>query len=420
MATQKNPQKPHRTWQQHVIAVIACLLAVLMLLPIFTMVFQSAFAATKDELQDQINTSKQQASDLNAKIKALQGSIDAIAGDKSKALEQKQMLDEKVAAKEDEISKTEAVISDYNALIDQKEQERQAAAAREQEEFKIFCERVRSMDEAGSVSYWSILFNASSFSDLLDRASFVGEVMEYDNDIMDQLAATRKQIEDLKANLESARADQQSQKDQLVAQKAELDSDVAAAAKLVADYQDKESEYQAVQAQLKAEQAAIQAQIIKKQKELQAKMASGQISFDTGTGWQWPLPGIYTITCPFGNRIHPITGLPQFHTGNDIGAPRNTPIHAARGGVVIISTYGNSYGNYVVVDHGDGYSTLYAHMNSRAVSEGQTVKQGQVLGYVGTTGSSTGNHLHFEVRRNGTPVDGLKFYPNLSGQFSFR
>lgn len=421
MATQKQKktQKPKRTWQKRLIAVIACLLAILMLLPVFTMVFQSAFAATKDELQEQINSGKQQAADLSSKIKKLQSNIDAIAGDKSKALEQKRLLDEKVAAKEEEIANTKTVIANYDALISQKEQERQKAVAREEEEFELFCKRVRSMEEAGTVSYWSILFNAADFSDLLDRVSFVGEVMEYDNAVMDQLAETRRQIEDLKANLESARADQQAQKDQLVAQKNELDDDLNAAIKLVEEYESKQSEYQAAQDELKAEEEEIQSQILKKQKELQEKIASGQISFDTGTGWQWPLPGIYRITCRYGNRIHPITGLPQFHTGNDIGAPRNTPIHAARGGVITKSTYGNSYGNYVVVDHGDGYITLYAHMNSRAVSEGQVVTQGQVIGYVGTTGSSTGNHLHFEVRYNGKTVDGLKFYPSLAGQFVF-
>ena len=132
------------------------------------------------------------------------------------------------------------------------------------------------------------------------------------------------------------------------------------------------------------------------------------------------MPGYYTITSVFGPRIHPITGRPGNHTGTDIAAPGGTKILSARGGVVTISTYNSSYGNYVVVQHDNGISTLYAHMNSRAVSEGDVVSQGQVLGYVGTTGSSTGNHLHLEFRVNGSRTDALDYYPSLAGQFTYR
>ena len=154
------------------------------------------------------------------------------------------------------------------------------------------------------------------------------------------------------------------------------------------------------------------------EEEIQAKIAAGQISFDPGTGWQWPVPGHYKITSTFGPRIHPITGLPGNHTGTDIAAPKGTAILSARGGVVTISTYNNSYGNYVVVQHDNGIATLYAHMSSRAVSEGQVVTQGQTLGYVGSTGSSTGNHLHLEFRVNGKRQDALNYYPNLSFTYS--
>ena len=123
------------------------------------------------------------------------------------------------------------------------------------------------------------------------------------------------------------------------------------------------------------------------------------------------MQGCYTLTSAYGYRTHPVTGQPyKLHNGLDIAAPKNTPIHAVRGGIVSISAYDSSYGNYVVVSHGNGDSSLYAHMNTRAVSAGDTVEQNQVIGYVGTTGSSTGYHLHLEIRIGGSRVDPHDIY----------
>ena len=128
----------------------------------------------------------------------------------------------------------------------------------------------------------------------------------------------------------------------------------------------------------------------------------------------WPLNGYYTLSSLAGSRIHPITGKPNNHGGIDIPAPKNTPILAAKSGVVITSGYNSSYGNYVVISHGGSSSTLYAHMNKRGVSVGESVSQGQVIGYVGTTGSSTGYHLHFEIRTSAGRQDPVDYYPDLT------
>ena len=279
---------------------------------------------------------------------------------------------------------------------------------------------VRVMEEMGTVSYWDILFGASNFSDLLDRATMVSEIMDYDNKIMDELAATRKALQAQQESLEASRADQQAQKDELESQKSTLNAKKTEVDQLIESIKADEAKLEQAEAALKAEADRIDAEIVQRQKELQALIAAGQISFDPGSGWQWPVPGYYTITSVFGPRIHPITGRPGNHTGTDIAAPGGTKILSARGGVVTISTYNSSYGNYVVVQHDNGISTLYAHMNSRAVSEGDVVSQGQVLGYVGTTGSSTGNHLHLEFRVNGSRTDALDYYPSLAGQFTYR
>ena len=415
---QNRQKKPRKDWRRVVVAALAAFLALMMLLPMFTMVLEAAQAADTSELEQQIREYQKQQADLAAQIKDLDRQLKSIAGDKAQALEQKRLLDRQISAKVQEIQSTESIIAQYDALIADEQAKLEDTQAKEEIQYELFCKRVRAMEEAGTVSYWSILFDSADFADLLDRATFVSEIMEADNKIMDDLAALRKSIEAQKAELETSRADQQTQRDALVAQKKELDAKEADAAALVQKIQSQESEYQSSRDALKREEEEVEAQIIKKQKEIQAKIAAGQISFDPGTGWQWPVPGRYKITSTFGPRIHPITGLPGNHTGTDVAAPKGTAILAARGGVVTISTYNNSYGNYVVVQHDNGIATLYAHMRSRAVSEGQIVTQGQTLGYVGSTGSSTGNHLHLEFRVNGKRQDALNYYPNLSFTYS--
>ena len=415
---QNRQKKPRKDWRRVVVAALAAFLALMMLLPMFTMVLEAAQAADTSELEQQIREYQKQQADLAAQIKDLDRQLKSIAGDKAQALEQKRLLDRQISAKVQEIQSTESIIAQYDALIADEQAKLEDTQAKEEIQYELFCKRVRAMEEAGTVSYWSILFDSADFADLLDRATFVSEIMEADNKIMDDLAALRKSIEAQKAELETSRADQQTQRDALVAQKKELDAKEADAAALVQKIQSQESEYQSSRDALKREEEEVEAQIIKKQKEIQAKIAAGQISFDPGTGWQWPVPGRYKITSTFGPRIHPITGLPGNHTGTDVAAPKGTAILAARGGVVTISTYNNSYGNYVVVQHDNGIATLYAHMSSRAVSEGQIVTQGQTLGYVGSTGSSTGNHLHLEFRVNGKRQDALNYYPTLSFTYS--
>ena len=415
---QNRQKKPRKDWRRVVVAALAAFLALMMLLPMFTVVLEAAQAADTSELEQQIREYQKQQADLAAQIKDLDRQLKSIAGDKAQALEQKRLLDRQISAKVQEIQSTESIIAQYDALIADEQAKLEDTQAKEEIQYELFCKRVRAMEEAGTVSYWSILFDSADFADLLDRATFVSEIMEADNKIMDDLAALRKSIEAQKAELETSRADQQTQRDALVAQKKELDAKEADAAALVQKIQSQESEYQSSRDALKREEEEVEAQIIKKQKEIQAKIAAGQISFDPGTGWQWPVPGRYKITSTFGPRIHPITGLPGNHTGTDVAAPKGTAILAARGGVVTISTYNNSYGNYVVVQHDNGIATLYAHMSSRAVSEGQIVTQGQTLGYVGSTGSSTGNHLHLEFRVNGKRQDALNYYPNLSFTYS--
>lgn len=418
--TQNPKKKKNGYWDRRriVTAVLAALMALLMLLPMLTMIFQTASAATVDDLQNAISQGKSQAADLNSKIKDLEKQIKAIQSDKSKAQEQKNLLDQQIAAKVEKIAAVEQTIAYYDELITAKMAEVADTQAKEAVQYELFCERVRDMEESGTVSYWDILFSAADFSDLLDRATFISEVMEYDNAVMDELAATRKLLLQQQTELETARDEQEQIKATLEGEKKELDIKLAESLQLVKSIQADENKAKAIKDEMEAEANRISSDIARKQKELAAKMAEGQISFDPSTGWQWPIAGHYTITSLFANRKHPITGVYGHHTGTDIAAPNGTPIKAAANGVVLISTYGSSYGNYVVIQHQDGIQTLYAHMSSRNVKEGAVVNQGDVIGYVGSTGSSTGNHLHLEFRVNGVRKDALGYYPSITFDYS--
>ena len=395
--------------QKKIIAALAILLAVLMILPMLTMILSSAGAVTQKE----IDALKEDAAALAQTKKNLNNQLAALEGEIDNALSKKMVVEQEINVVEEQIATTEALIAKYDEQIAQEEVNLAQAQEREAQHYDEACQRVRIMEEQGTVTYWEILFAAADFTDLLDRAMMINETVEYDNAVMDALEQARIDVENAKAALESARAEQVDAKTALDAQKAELDAKVTTIKTLIAELEAKQDQYESKLDDLDSQIRAMDDKIAAKEKEYERQIAAGQIQFNTGSGYVWPLDGCYVLTSLYGNRIHPITGKPNSHLGIDVRASYGTPIKAARGGVVTTSTYNSSYGNYVVVSHGNGDSTRYAHMSSRAVKEGQTVSQGQILGYVGSTGSSTGNHLHFEVFIGGSRTDPINQYPSL-------
>ena len=414
MAKKQNPnQKPRKQkleWRRVFFGALAAVLALLLLLPMVTMALGSAGAVTQSE----IDALKAEQAESRLRQQELKEQLEDAEADQMAAQQKRQLLQAQLDAINDELDSIDAQLAYYDQEIAQKEAERIQAEADEQAQYELFCQRVRAMEEEGTVSYWSILFNAEDFSDLLDRLADVDAVMDYDNQVMEELTAIREEIVRLKTQLEEARADEQEARDQQAAKQAEQQAKVAEAQKLLDEINADVAE---VNRQLDDEIAGaeeIQAEIARKQKQLEEQRRQNNITIDSETNYMWPLPGYYRLTSLFGYRIHPITGKAHSHTGIDIPASGGTPILACKSGQVVTSAYHYSYGNYVVIDHGNGNSTLYAHMSSRAVSEGQMVTQGQTIGYVGTTGSSTGNHLHLEVRDNYTRVDPESKFPGLS------
>ena len=368
--------------------------------------------------QAEIDALKGNASALATQKKDLQNQLKEVQADKDAAMARKELLERQINVIQQEIDNINQQIAMYDKLIAQKEEELAEAEEKERAQYDLFCRRIRYMEEQGETSYWTILFSSSDFSELLDNYMMVEEIIQYDNRVIDSLLVLQEQVSSDKAELEEAQAAQEAAKQQQVSAQNEVKAQENEVDKLIDEIKDQEDELKAMEAELTKAANALDAQIKAKEREYAAQI----VNVPSESGFLWPLAAnINTLSSLYGGRKDPINGRSSNHTGIDIPAGRGTPIYAAKSGVVTTSVYGSgsywSYGNFVLISHQDGTSTLYAHMSSRNVSEGQTVKQGAVVGYVGTTGRSTGNHLHFEVRINGKRTDPLNYFKDKALYF---
>ena len=364
--------------------------------------------ATARVSQEDIDALKGDAADLKDQRKELEAQLKTLANDKSTAIARKNLLDQQIANTSSQIANVEQQIAQYDQLIAQKEEELRQAEAEEAEQYALFCRRVRAMEEQGTISYWSVLFKADSFTDLLSRMDFINEIMEADQRVIDDLKAMQVRIEEAKTSLEGSRTEARAARDELAAKKNELDAQRAEANKVIQQIAAAEDETEATLDEMEAEQAKIQKEIERLNRELQAQLAAEGMSNQSNPGgYIWPVNSRY-ITSTMGGRTSPGGIGSTNHQGTDIGRVGYTsPIYAAKAGTVIVSQRSSSYGEYVVISHGSGNTTLYGHMSSRKVSVGQYVNQGDVIGITGSTGNSTGPHLHFEVVENGRRVNPL-------------
>ena len=387
-------------WRKVCCSVAAMLLAVMMLLP--EMVLPAAGARISQADIDKLESQ----SDKLAKEKAdLEKQLSQLAKDKSAALQRKKLLDQRIGVVVSEIANTEELISNYEQLIAQREEELSEAQNLEAEQYELFCRRVRNMEERGSISYWSVLFDSSSFSAMLSALDSIHEIMSSDQRVIDNLKATQADISQRKAELEANKAGAEQAKQDLVSRKADLTNQYAEAEALVYEIQNNQEDYKEVLAELDAEEERIRKEIVEMSKKLAAQNAADQAK---AGGYIWPTDSRY-ITSTVGGRESPGGIGSTNHKGTDIGRVGYTSsIYASKAGTVIVSQYSSSYGHYVVIAHGSGNTTLYAHMSSRKVKVGDQVKQGQVIGITGSTGNSTGPHLHFEIMENGVIINPLK------------
>ena len=358
--------------------------------------------------QSQIDALEQQQEELQAKREEMEAGLAQLEGEHATLLEQKTALDEQNEVYRQEIELIQEQVDLYTSLVEQKAQEVELATQAESDQLATYRRHVRAMEENGSYTYLSLLFGSQSLGELLSNLDMIGEIMEADQRSYDEYVAARENSERIQAEYESMLTDLDAKQAELEDEQAALEEQITHAQQLIVELEAQiETDRETYEAEL-AREAELESQIQDMIAELERQEAANSIT-STGT-YIWPLPG-YSPGSAYGWRIHPIWGDMRFHAGEDIGAPSGTPILAADSGVAtVIPNNGNGYGNYIMINHGGGRVTLYAHMSAFAVSNGATVTQGQVIGYVGSTGNSTGPHLHFEVRVNGATTDPKSYF----------
>ena len=386
--------------------ILGALSALLALLIFALAVFPASPALAVS--QAEIDALEKQRDALKAERESMQADIDALKNEQAGILEQKRALDEQNEVYRQELELIEEQVSLYTRLVDEKAAELEEATAAEEEQLATYKQHVRAMEENGKYTYLSIIFGSRSLSELMSNLDMIGEIMEADKRIYDQYTAAREKAEEIKAEYEVTLEQLSEKQDEYEAEKVELEAKIAEASAMIEQLEAEISTNYDLYLEVLAQEEALESDIQNKIAELERQEAASSI---TSTGsYIWPLPG-YSPGSAYGWRMHPIFNEMRFHAGEDIGAPSGTPILAADSGVAsVYPDNGNGYGNYIMINHGGGRVTLYAHMSAFAISGGATVTQGQVIGYVGSTGNSTGPHLHFEVRVNGATTDPKQYF----------
>ncbi|MBS5671753.1 MAG: murein hydrolase activator EnvC family protein [Oscillospiraceae bacterium] len=442
--------------RKKLVSAVAAGMAILLILALLlSLIPATVFAASSSDIQEELNNLESQAQEIQRAKEELAQQQAANASDTRDVVSRKKDIDQEIKIIHDEIENLNAQIQNYNQLIVEKQKELDDAQTRQAELNQQYRVRIRTMEESGKISYWSVLFQANSFTDLLDTINKISEIAAHDQAMLAELDRVAQEIQTAQAELAQEKSNLDAQKTALAVSQAELDEKSAEAnailAELTADaakldslyvsYEDKEAaltdeiaqkeqEYTAALAQ--EEEARRQEEERRRQEEENRRQeeenrrqeeennggseeeGGGESGGSSGSsssssGWLYPLPYRVAVTSAYGYRVHPVTGAWSFHTGVDLGAAEGTPIYATRSGTVTTATYSDVYGNYVTINHGDGYSSLYGHMTHYVVSAGEYVSQGEVIGYVGSTGWSTGPHLHFTIYYNGSTVNPMDY-----------
>lgn len=362
---------------------------------ISSIVFEIAYAETT---QQKINKAEQNKKDAQKKLNAANTK-------KAKTLADKERLEKEAGQLQTQIEALDKKIADTKADLAVEQEKLDVATEKANEKYDVFQERFRVMCEQGDVSYIEMLLSAKSFSDFVDKAEIMKEISRYDKAVFDEMDKAREQIEKSRDEIAKLKETQEASAKDLEGQKAALVQKQNEQAAYIRELEKDTATYQRIIDEADAAMASLRASI------------SGSLSKTSGGAkyvggeFTWPTPSCHYITSQFSpRRKNPVTGIYKRHTGTDIGASYGAAIVAANGGTVTLAGWNSGYGNCVIIDHGGGKATLYAHMSAYSVSRGQTVSKGQRIGSVGSTGNSTGPHLHFEVLINGTAVDPMQFF----------
>ena len=374
-------------------------------------------AASSSDIQKEIDALEEQNAAIQRELDAIQSQYDANYSNMASTVEQKSAIDQEMTLLSSKIETTNQQISAYSQLIADTQEDLEEA----QEELRTLSEehreRIRVMEEKGNLTYWEVIFEASSFIDLLDRLNMVEEINAADRKRIEEMRIASDIVTATQLNLESEKRTLEEARVQLAADEEALEEKRAESDELLRDLEKQAEEYELLMAESEALQDELMQEIAAKEKELAAakydeylaKLALQGENPPSDATWLTPVSG-YTITSPFGMRVHPILGTSRMHNGIDMACAQGTPIYATRAGTVTVASYqAGGAGNYVSINHLDGFASIYMHMTHYVVSAGQSVSQGQLIGYVGSTGLSTGPHLHFGISYAGTYVNPLAY-----------
>ena len=433
-------------------SLIAGLMAALMLLGLIASVLPTrARAASSGEIREQINALEEQEAELQARIDELEGQINENLSEMEEIVAQKKIIDQEVTLLYAKIDNTNQQIGAYTVLIADKQDEYEEARDRFNALSEQNKERIRAMEEDGSLSYWSVLFKASSFSDLLDRLNMIQEIAASDQRRLNEMNEAANAVIEAQQALESEKETLEQTRAQLEVTRQELSDKQAEATALLDELRARGDEFERYMAEAELTVEELTIEIALKEAEYDEAVlaewwatyvppttfpteppaqpddsgddgssggssggsssggeSSGGDYDNSNEGWLCPVPW-YILTSPYGYRVHPIYGDTRFHSGVDLACSEGTPIYATRSGYVTSADYNWSMGNYVTIHHDEAYSSIYMHMTYSVVSSGQYVSQGQVIGYVGSTGDSTGDHLHFGIYYYGGTVNPMDY-----------
>lgn len=440
--------------RKRLVSIVAGALAILLLLsliigmiPVSAKEYKSQLT---EELKGEISDLKSQQDEIQEQIDALKDQIKENMSEMEKITAEKNVIDQEIGLLNQQILNINDQIVTYGLLIADKQDELDEAKAKLKELSEQNKERIRAMEEAGELSYWSVLFKASSFSDLLDRLNMIEEIAAADQRRLEALNKAAEAVAVAQAELETEKDALEEVKAELDAKQAELAGKREEADALLVELNAKGEAFEALKDEAEEDEEALIAEIAAAEKAYndeiarlkeeerkreeerrrreeeerrkaeealkQQQAAAGGVappsSVTNGVTWVMPCSYKY-LSSPYGWRIHPVYGYRKFHSGVDLAAPSGNPIYASRSGRVTIATYSDSAGYYVTLNHGDGFSTSYLHMTHYVVAPGDYVAAGQVIGYIGSTGVSTGPHLHFSIYYNGNtlnPADYINFY----------
>ena len=403
----------------------AALAAFLAFVLVFCALPAPVFAVTQAEI-DELERKKEA---IEEKVEEKQAVVDELEEKQAGVLEQKKALDERNDYLYEQLNINAEQIALYNELIAQKAREVDAAKAKELEQLERYRRRVRAMEENGQADFLAMLLNANSLGEFLTAIDDIGEIMESDKMLEDAYIAARENTERVKADYEQYKTTLEAKKEELNAEKVRIEAEIDEAAQLIEKIKGDIETYSEELAELEQAQKDAEELIEKKIAELEeqkrreeeaAAAAAAAAGGEGGGGgyysdgpiasgnFIWPCACTY-ITSRVGGRIHPISGVYKYHSGMDIGCQYGDAVWASDSGTVILAGENGGYGNCVMIDHGfvngDHYYTLYGHLSAIYVSYGQSVSQGETIGAVGSTGVSTGPHLHFEIRNSSGPTD---------------